>query len=68
MVQEQKKREEANELMSAKRQLKITKEHRKAAKAAGVEGGGVVRTVGRDRSRGGTDHALMSPTKRKERK
>uniref|UniRef100_A0A914WHR3 Actin interacting protein 3-like C-terminal domain-containing protein n=1 Tax=Plectus sambesii TaxID=2011161 RepID=A0A914WHR3_9BILA len=66
MVMEQKKREETNELMSAKRQLKMTKEHRKSGKATAVDGR-VVRNVGRDRSRGGTDQALLSPTKRKER-
>ncbi len=66
LAQEQKKKDESNEFMSAKRQLKTTKEHQRKVTMQQHSNGGV-RTVGRDRSRGGTDQAMLSPSKRRNR-
>uniref|UniRef100_A0A915AEQ5 RING finger protein 207 n=5 Tax=Parascaris univalens TaxID=6257 RepID=A0A915AEQ5_PARUN len=69
LAQDQKKREEQLKFASAKKQLKTTKEQKILTRESTRNSASKARIVNttRDRSRGGTDRALLSPCNRRHK-
>ncbi|KAM3717006.1 putative RING finger protein [Dirofilaria immitis] len=72
LVQDQKKREERMKIAAVKKSLKITKEQKRLMKKSNDDNFRSSRpplvNTNRDRSRGGTDRALLSPCQRRHKR
>ncbi|KAK6108548.1 B-box zinc finger family protein [Brugia pahangi] len=71
LIQDQKKREEQMKIAAVKKSLKTTKEQRKLVRKSAGDNSRSSRpplvNMIRDRSRGGTDRALLSPCQRRQK-